>query len=61
MPKKFEANKEIIIHTIKTFRQFLKNGLSLKNCTVQNIDFSKVDIEWDNLKIKNTAFLGCQL
>ncbi len=61
MPKKFEANKEIIIHTIKNFRQFLQNGLSLKNCTVQNIDFSKVDIEWDNLKIKNTAFLGCQL
>ena len=61
MPHKFEPTKEVIIHSIKNFKQFLRNGLSLKNCTLQNIDFSKVDIAWDNLKIKNTAFLGCQL
>ncbi|MFK7982437.1 MAG: LOG family protein [Saprospiraceae bacterium] len=61
MPHKFEPTKEVNIHSIKNFQQFLRNGLSLKNCTLQNIDFSKVDISWQNLKIKNTAFLGCQL
>jgi len=61
MPHKFEPTKQINIHSIKSFKQFLRNGLSLKNCTLQNIDFSKVDITWQNLKIKNTAFLGCQL
>jgi len=61
MPHKFEPTKEIVIHSIKNFRQFLKKGLSLKNCTIQNIDFSKAKIKWDLLKIKNTAFLGCTL
>jgi len=61
MPHKFEPTKEIIIHSIKSFQHFLRNGLSLKNCTLQHIDFSKIDITWQNLKIKNTAFLGCQL
>jgi len=61
MSHKFEPTKEINIHSIKNFQQFLRNGLSLKNCTLQNIDFSEVDISWENLKIKNTAFLGCQL
>ena len=61
MPHKFEPTKEVNIHSIKNFQQFLRNGLSLKNCTLQNIDFSKVAISWENLKIKNTAFLGCTL
>ena len=61
MSHKFEPTKEIIIHSIKNFKQFLRNGLSLKNCTLQNVDFSKVAIEWTNLKINNTSFLGCQL
>lgn len=58
---KFEPTKEITIHSIKSFRQFLRKGLSLKNCTLQHIDFSRVKIQWENLKIENTTFLGCQL
>ena len=61
MPHKFGPTKEVCIHSIKSFRAFLKKGLSLKNCTLQNLDFSKVDIEWNKVKIENTAFLGCQL
>jgi predicted Rossmann-fold nucleotide-binding protein len=61
MSHKFEDNSEVIIHSIKSFQKFLKNGLSLKNCTVQNIDFTKFDLQWEHLKIKNTSFLGCQL
>ena len=61
MPHKFEPTKEVVIHSIKTFKQFLRKGILLKNCTLQNIDFTPVDISWENLKISNTAFLGCQL
>ncbi|MEM6321460.1 MAG: hypothetical protein AAF960_27630 [Bacteroidota bacterium] len=61
MALKFQTNEETTIHSIKSFQSFLKKGLSLKNCTLQNIDFSQVAIEWANIEIDNTAFLGCQL
>jgi len=57
---KFEAGREITVHSIKSFQQFLKNGLSLKNCTLQNLDFTGLSIQWDKLFIENTAFLGCK-
>ncbi|MBK8506439.1 MAG: hypothetical protein IPL46_32130 [Saprospiraceae bacterium] len=44
---------------IKSLDKFLKNGISLENRTIQQIDFSNLAINWKSLLIKNATFLGC--
>lgn len=39
---------------------FLREDLSLKDCTFQALDFTDYDIDWDHLEINNTTFLGCR-
>ncbi len=48
---------------IKDFNKGLlaKRNFSLEDCTFQQLDFTRHDIDWKSLKIKNTTFLGCQL
>lgn len=53
--------KENCLKTISTLQSFLENGNSLKDCVVQNIDFSNLNINWESIKIDNTTFMGCQL
>jgi len=52
---------ETIIKEIESLKDFFLNGKSLKNCTLQNIDFSKSKFDWDNIEIDNTMFLGCTI
>ena len=59
--KKFEDNREVFIKEIETCKQFFSKGKSLRNCTLQDIDFSKMDVNWKKYNINNTTFLGCQL
>lgn len=58
---KFEEPHEKIIYEIKSFQEFLKNGLSLENCTLQGLDFRALKVNWAQMKIDNTTFLGCHL
>lgn len=58
---KFVAPKEQIITKISTFERLLKNGRTLKDCTVQSLDLRPLNINWENFHIENTLFLGCQL
>jgi predicted Rossmann-fold nucleotide-binding protein len=58
---RFEPCKEIVITEIKTFDKFCQNSASLKNCTLQGIDFKGKSINWDKIVIDNTVFLGCGL
>lgn len=58
---KFIAPQEQIINQISTFKELLKNGHSLANCTVQALDFRPLKLDWANFKIDNTLFLGCQM
>ncbi len=34
---------------------------SLKDYTFQELDFSKINIDWDTFELQNTTFLGCNL
>ena len=61
MAHKFEPTDERTIHTIKSFQALLRKGLSLRNCTLQNIDFRNVAFNWSSLEMENTAFLGCRM
>jgi predicted Rossmann-fold nucleotide-binding protein len=47
------------IKSIKTLHDFLAQGLSLANCTLQNLDFRNDGIDWEGIEINNTTFLGC--
>lgn len=58
---KFTAPRENIITQISSFEKLLKNGHSLRNCTLQALDFTKFQLNWDNFEIDNTLFLGCEL
>ena len=49
------------IHEIDTLRAFLAHDYSLKNVTLQDIDFTGLDINWEAVKVDNTTFLGCNL
>ena len=53
--------KENSIKTIGSLQEFLKNGNSLKDSVVQNIDFSKLNISWESVKVDNTTFMGCDM
>ncbi|MEL6987341.1 MAG: hypothetical protein AAGK97_05875 [Bacteroidota bacterium] len=52
---------ETIIREIESLKAFFLNGNSLKNCTLQNIDFSQSVFDWDKVEISNTTFLGCKM
>lgn len=40
-------------------QKYLRNNDCISNCTFQDLDFSKVKIDWSKYDIKNTSFLGC--
>lgn len=48
-----------MIKEIETFKDFLRNGTSLRNRSFQEIDFSTVEINWDVLEVDKATFLGC--
>lgn len=58
---KFNAPRERIITQISSFQELLQNGHSLKNCTLQALDFSQLQLNWENFAVENTLFLGCQM
>ncbi|MDA9774343.1 LOG family protein [Saprospiraceae bacterium] len=47
------------IHEIKTFKDFLSKAISLRNCTIRNIDFTSVEISWENVEIDHSIFIAC--
>lgn len=52
---------EILISTIKAFKKNCLPEKSLANCTIQNINLSKLDLRWNEFKVENTTILGCKL
>ena len=60
MINKFRTSKRPIqIQEIRTFRDFLTNAINLHNCTIRNIDFSKLEINWSQIHIDHSTFIGC--
>lgn len=58
---KFRPTEEIMVKKIKTFQDFLRQGTSTANCTFQGINFSGIEVDWEQQDLNNTSFLGCQL
>lgn len=50
-----------LIKEIESIKDLLKQGNSLLNLTIQDLDLTNVDIDWTNIKLANTVFLGCNM
>jgi predicted Rossmann-fold nucleotide-binding protein len=57
---KFERSPGPLIDDIASLQSFLTRHASLKDCTLQDINFKGLDISWQEVHIENTVFLGCQ-
>jgi predicted Rossmann-fold nucleotide-binding protein len=55
-----KINPKFTIKEIHTHQEFLNSGYLLNNATIQNIDFSSIDINWKTVDIVNAVFLGCK-
>lgn len=45
---------------IKSIEDLLAQKQSLVDCTIKSIDFSIMNIDWKDVEIRNTTFLGCR-
>lgn len=59
MNKLISTYRPKIITEIRSFDNFLRKAINLKDCTLRNIDFSQFDIAWSNINIDNTLFIAC--
>lgn len=56
-----KINPEFTIKEIHSQQEFLKSGYLLKNATIQNVDLSSLEVNWNTIDIENAVFLGCKL
>jgi len=50
-----------LIKEIKSVKDLLAQGNTLLNLTIQDLNFKKEKIDWKNIKLANTTFLGCEM
>ncbi|PIZ75357.1 hypothetical protein COY05_04440 [Candidatus Peregrinibacteria bacterium CG_4_10_14_0_2_um_filter_38_24] len=50
-----------MIKEIKSVKELLNEGNVLLNLTIQDLDFKKEKLDWANIKLANTTFLGCDM
>jgi predicted Rossmann-fold nucleotide-binding protein len=56
-----KINPQFTVKEIHSQQEFLKSGHLLDNATIQNIDFTSLEINWNTIDIENAVFLGCTL
>ncbi len=49
------------VKEIHSLQEFLKSGYQLNYATIQDIDFSSVEINWKTMELKHAVFLGCTM
>jgi len=59
MPARFLPTPDIYIKQVENLNEFIQNGTALKDCTIQDIDFRDLKMNWELFEISNTTFLGC--
>lgn len=56
-----KVNPEFTVKEIHNHQEFLKSGYILNHATIQNIDFTSLEINWNTIDIDHAVFLGCKL
>ena len=49
------------IKELESFESFLDHGYHFSYCCFQQIDFTRISIEWQRLRFEDCVFLGCKL
>lgn len=58
---KFQCiERPVQIEEIRNFNQFLLKKNDLSNCTIRNIDFTKKNINWNEINVDHSTFIGCK-
>lgn len=53
------SSRDSLFREIGSLREYLGRTRSLKNCTVQQVDFTTHRINWEDTVVENAVFLGC--
>jgi predicted Rossmann-fold nucleotide-binding protein len=53
------SSEKLLFRKITRLQEYLNHTRSLKNCTIQQVDFTSRPINWTEIIIENTVFLGC--
>ncbi|MFT4533615.1 MAG: putative Rossmann-fold nucleotide-binding protein [Saprospiraceae bacterium] len=56
-----KINPQFSVKEIHSQQEFLKSGHLLDHATIQNTDFTSLEINWNTLDINHAVFLGCNL
>lgn len=56
-----KINPQFTVKEIHSQQEFLNSGHLLDNATIQNIDFTSLNLNWNSIDIENAVFLGCTL
>lgn len=49
------------VREVESLMDLLDAGIALRNCAIQEVDLTQVDINWRSLDVQGTVFLGCKL
>lgn len=55
------ALPEKLIKEVESAEALLKEGGTLLNLTIQSLDLNEINIKWEDVKLANTTFLGCDM
>lgn len=54
------SSHRAMIYEIEDMYQLIAQRDSLRNKAIQGLDFSKIDIHWEKIDLRDTLFLGCR-
>ncbi|NIA01949.1 MAG: hypothetical protein GWP15_01050, partial [Nitrospirae bacterium] len=52
---------EKLIKEVESAEALLKEGGTLLNLTIQSLNLNEININWEDVKLANTTFLGCDM
>jgi predicted Rossmann-fold nucleotide-binding protein len=60
-PIKFKKHTYQEIKEQHRLLQIIQETHSLEDCTIQGIDLDGLSVDWSNIELENTTFLGCRM
>lgn len=58
---KLNERNEVIIQSLEQLLDHIYAHRSLRRCTLQDLDLTRVQVPWEELKMQDTTLLGCEL
>jgi len=55
-----DSPSETFLKEIKALEAFLEKSPKLEHCTILGLDLRDIAVDWANVQVEDTTFLGCQ-